>query len=39
MADDVAGQRPLTGAWLEDFRQRHRETDLAALGVMLEGPT
>ena len=37
LAGDVAGQRPLTGAWLEDFRRRHRETDLAALAVMLEG--
>jgi allantoicase len=37
MADDVAGQRPLTGAWLEDFRRRHEETDLTALAIMLEG--
>ena len=37
LADDVAGQRPLTGAWLEDFRQRHRAEDLAALVTMLEG--
>jgi hypothetical protein len=37
MADDVAGHRPLTGAWLADFRRRHRGTDLAALAVMLEG--
>lgn len=37
LADEVAGQRPLTGAWLADFRQRHRDTDLTALAVMLEG--
>jgi allantoicase len=37
LADEVAGQRPLTGAWLADFRRRHRETDLTALAVMLEG--
>jgi hypothetical protein len=37
LADEVAGQRPLTSAWLEDFRQPHRETDLTALAVMLEG--
>ena len=37
MADDVARQRPLTGAWLEDFRRRHGETDLTALAIMLEG--
>jgi len=37
VAGEVAGQRPLTSAWLEDFRQRHPETDPAALAVMLEG--
>jgi len=37
LAGDVVGQRPLTSAWLEDFRRRHREADLAALAVMLEG--
>ncbi len=37
LADEVTGQRPLTGAWLADFRRRHRETDLTALAVMLEG--
>ena len=37
LAGDVAGQRPLTGAWLADFRQQHRQTDLTALAVMLEG--
>jgi hypothetical protein len=35
----VAAQRPLTSAWLEEFRQRHPEADLAALATMLEGET
>jgi hypothetical protein len=35
----VAGRRPLTSAWLEDFRRRHRDADLAALATMLEGET
>jgi allantoicase len=37
MANDAAGQRPLTGVWLADFRRRHGETDLTALAIMLEG--
>jgi allantoicase len=39
LAGDVAGRRPLTSAWLEDFRRRHRDADLAALATMLEGET
>jgi allantoicase len=39
LAGDVVGRRPLTSAWLEDFRRRHRDADLAALATMLEGET